>query len=138
MITQSWLLPASICLVVWGFWSFLPKLILRYIDPMSALLYEVAGAILVAVVVLLLLKLKPSTNIQGAGLAIATGMLGAIGSLAFIYAVKVGKVSVVTVFAAMYPLVTISLAYLVLHETVSFKEGLGMAFAFAAIILFSV
>ena len=39
--------------------------------------------------------------------------------------------------SAMYPIVTIALSYIFLHETITLKEGIGMVFALTAIILFS-
>jgi drug/metabolite transporter (DMT)-like permease len=39
--------------------------------------------------------------------------------------------------SALYPVVTIALSYIFLHETISLKEGIGMVFALTAIILFA-
>ena len=41
------------------------------------------------------------------------------------------------IFIPLYPIVTITLSYFFLHETITLKEGIGMIFALVAIILFS-
>jgi len=58
-----------------------------------------------------------------------------IGALGFLFAVKSGKVSNVVMFTAMSPILTILLAYLLLKEPITLREGLGMLFAFAALFL---
>ena len=59
---------------------------------------------------------------------------------AFLYllAVSKGKVSIIVFISALYPVVTIALSYVFLHETISLKEGFGMVFALTAIVLFSI
>ena len=53
------------------------------------------------------------------------------------FAVSKGKVSIVVLISALYPVVTIALSYFFLNETISLKEGIGMVFALTAIILFT-
>jgi drug/metabolite transporter (DMT)-like permease len=48
------------------------------------------------------------------------------------------KVSVIATLIALNPVITIGLAYLILKESITLKEGAGMLFAFIAIILFTV
>jgi transporter family protein len=49
-----------------------------------------------------------------------------------------GKVSVIATLIALNPVITIGLAYFILKEPITLKEGAGMVFAFIAIILFTV
>nr|WP_320190218.1 EamA family transporter [uncultured Desulfobacter sp.] len=47
MISQ-WILPASLTLVCWGVWSFIPKITTRYISPMSAMFTSMSPLITLA------------------------------------------------------------------------------------------
>ncbi len=133
---NNWMLPAIVAFVCWGIWGFIPKITTQYINPMSALIFEAVGAVIMGFAVLAFMSFQPEIHPKGIGLAILTGILGLAGALGFLFAVKSGKVSVVAMFTAMAPIVTILLAYFLLKEPITLKEGLGMVFAFAALFLF--
>ena len=133
----QWILPASVTLVCWGVWGFIPKITTRYISPMSAMIYEVIGAVFVGGIVLTLIDFRPDVNARGICLGIATGIVGLTGALGFLFAVKSGKVSVVAMFTSLSPVITLTLAWLVLKEPITLKEGLGIISAFAAIYCFT-
>jgi len=132
---NSWLIFAILAMLVWGFWGFFPKLATNYLSPKSVLVDEVIGAIIVGMAVLFLVKFKPEVNARGITFAILTGIAGTLGALFFIFAVSSGKTSVVVTTTALYPLITIILAFLILKEPITVKQGIGMIFAFAAIML---
>jgi len=134
---NSWVIFAILALLVWGFWGFFPKLATNYISPKSVLVYEVIGAIIVGMAVLFLVNFKPEVNAKGITFAILTGIAGTLGALFFIFAVSRGKTSVVVTTTALYPLITIILAFLILKEPITIKQGVGMIFAFAAMMLLS-
>ncbi len=133
---SNWFLSAFVALICWGIWGFIPKITIRYINPMSALVFEVIGVIIVGLIVLSFLGFRPEVHPKGIALAILTGIIGMTGALGFLMAVKTGKVSIVAMVTAMAPIVTILLAYFLLGERISLKEGLGIVFALAAISLF--
>jgi transporter family protein len=134
---HNWFLAASVSFVCWGIWGFIPKITTRYINPMSAMVFEAVGVIIMGFVILAVLGFRPETHPKGVGLALITGVLGITGALGFLFAVKSGKVSVVAMFTAMSPIVTILLAHFFLKESITLKEGLGIVCAFAAILLFA-
>lgn len=134
---SNWILPAFLAFVCWGVWGFIPKITTRYISPMSAMVYETIGALIVGLVCLALVGFKPDTDIKGICLAVSTGVIGLTGALFFLFAVKSGKVSVVAMITALSPVITIGLGYLILKEPLSLREGLGVLSAFIAIILFT-
>ena len=134
----AWILPAFLTFVCWGIWGFIPKITTRYISPMSAMIYEAIGALVVGFVVLVLIDFKPDVHFKGICLAITTGIIGLTGALCFLFAVKSGKVSVVAMFTALSPVITITLGYFALKEPLSLKEGLGILSAFIAIFLFTI
>lgn len=135
---KGWLIPVSFTFVLWGIQGFVAKLTTQYISPMSAMVFNVVGAIIIGIVVLYLLGFSPEVNAKGVSLAIFMGTLGILGSLGYLFAMSKGKVSVVTVISALYPAVSIGLAYFILREPITFKEGLGIFFALIALVLFSV
>ena len=134
---KTWIIPICITFVLWGIQGFVAKLTTQYINPMSALLYNIVGAFIVGIVILYLLNFSPQIHAKGIALAVFMGALGILGILGMLYAMRQGKVSVVTVVSALYPLVSILLAYFILKEPVTLKEGVGIAFALVALVLFS-
>ncbi len=131
----SWSFWALIAFLAWGVWALLPKLVTRHIDPRSAILYEALGALTVAVVVLASLGLRPAWHAGAAALAFLTGVLGILGGLAYLYAVQRGPVSLIAVLTALYPLVTVALAYVWFGETLSPRQWLGVWLALLAMAL---
>ena len=134
---KEWILPTAGAFICWGIWGFLPKITVKYIDPRSAAVYGVLGGIIVAIIILILLKFRIEANPIGISSAVATGLLGSLGALLFLYAVNKGPVSLIVTLSALYPVLTILLAVLFLGETVSMRQGLGIILAFAAIGLIS-
>ena len=133
----NWLAPALFAFVLWGFWAFLPKIATQYIDPKSIIFFEVFGAIFVGLIALVSLDFKLQTDPRGVALAILVGALGLGGSFAYIYAIAKGPVGIISIFTALYPILTIMLAYFVLQEPISVKQGVGICFAMVAIFLLS-
>lgn len=132
---ESWLLPASAALIIYGLWGFFPKLAVTYISPTSALIYEVGGAMLVGLASLFWVGFQPETHPKGILFAVLTGVAGMLGTLCFFAAASRGKLSVVVSMTALYPLITILLAAIFLREPVTAKQILGMFCAVAAILL---
>ena len=75
---------------------------------------------------------------KGVALAMFTGIFGLLGALCFITAVDKGKLSVVVTVTALYPVISLTLAFLILKEPVSLMEIVGMILALVAIVLLSI
>ena len=135
---KEWLLPASMTLICWGVWGFIPKITTRYINPLSASVFEGLGSAVFALIIFFSLGFKPEFHPKGVSLAFITGMLGMLGALFYLFAMPKGKVSVIATIVALNPAITIALAYFFLKEPITLKEGLGMVFACIAIVLFTV
>ena len=132
---REWILPTAGAFICWGIWGFLPKITVKYIDPKSAAVYGVFGGILVAIIVLLILKFRIEFNSIGFSFAVVTGLVGSLGALLFLHAVSKGPVSLIVMFSALYPVLSILLAVLFLNENISIRQGLGIILALAAMVL---
>jgi bacterial/archaeal transporter family protein len=132
---QGWLLPTFGAVLIWGIWGFLPKVATAYIDPKSALVYESIGGFVVGAIALVGLEFQLDFHPKGAGLAVIAGMLGLVGAFCFLVALSKGQVSLVAALSALYPIVSILLAIFVLHEPLTFKQGVGIAIAIVAMVL---
>lgn len=133
----GWLAPALLAFVLWGFWAFLPKIATQYINVKSIIVFEGVGALVISLLALISLEFKVQTDSRGIALAVMVGALGLGGSFAYIYALAKGPVGIISVFTALYPIVTIVLAFFILHEPISLKQTIGIGFAIAAIVLLS-
>lgn len=129
MKIESWLIYTLLAMFTWGIWAFLPKLSVKYINPKSAIVYEAIGGLLIGLIALLLIGFKVEKEPHGMLFAFLTGVTAIGGGLFFLYAVNQGKATVVIALTALYPLIGILLTFLFLHETITLKQGIGMALA---------
>ena len=134
---RSWFVFGILALIVWGFWGFFPKLATNYLDPKSVIIYEILGGILIGIIVLAVMKFKPQFHKKATLFGILTGIFGSTGALFFLFAISQGNASVIVTMTALYPLITIALAFLILKERVTKKQSIGMILAFIAMVLFS-
>ena len=132
---KDWFLPALFTFFLWGAWGFIPKITTRYLSPVSAVVFEAAGALIVGVAVLFFLGFRPDIHPKGIGLAISTGIVGILGALCYLTAIKKGKVSVVVTMTALYPLFSIGLAYFFLKEPINRFQSIGIILGVAGSIL---
>ena len=134
---KPWFIFALLALVMWGLWGFFPKLATLHITPKSAIVYEVLGSMIVGAVIFSLIKFQPETQPTGIVFAVLTGITATLGTFFFLYAVTLGKASVVVTVTALYPLITILLTYLVLKEPITMLQGVGMVLALIAMVFFT-
>lgn len=134
-IASSWLLPALLCLVAWGFARFFPKAATNHIDPKSAFVYEILGEVLVALVILSSIAFRPAFNAKGFSFALTAGVLGGLGVYFFLVAAQRGNVSQLVGLTALYPVITVLLGVFLLNEPLSLKQIVGVGLAVAAVIL---
>lgn len=133
----EWLPAAVLALMSFGLWGLFTKLAVVYIDSKSALVFQTLGVFVVGLVTLFLIDFKPETQIKGISFGLLTGVAYGIGCLFYLIAVGKGKVITVVTLTALYPLVTIILSSLLLHEAISFKQCIGIALALIAIYFLS-
>jgi uncharacterized membrane protein len=96
------------------------------------------GALPVGIALLILRRFKLEKSKKGISFAVLNGILSGVGGLALFAAYHTnGNTSLITVATSLYPMITVVLAVLILRERLSATQALGLAFAGAAIVLFS-
>jgi bacterial/archaeal transporter family protein len=134
---MRWQFHATIALLVWGLWAFLPKLALRAFEPRSVLVWESVGSVIVGLTVLASLRLHVQTTPYGVVAAVVTGLCGLGGAYFFLLALERGQASIVVPLTSLYPLITLGLSVVLLKERPSPANLLGIAFALVAVVLLS-
>jgi uncharacterized membrane protein len=96
------------------------------------------GFIPVALLVLVLKRVRFEKSVKGISYSLGNGILAGIGGLTLFAAYRSGgNTSVITAATALYPLITVILAILILRERLNWLQVVGLGFAVAAIIIFS-
>lgn len=133
----SWFPAALVSLLSFGMWGLFTKLAVLHIDSKSALIYQTLGVAIIGLLMMSFVNFKPATDVKGFTYALLTGLAYGIGCLFYFIAASKGKIITVVTLTALYPLITILLAFLLLKEVVNLKQWIGIALAFVAIILMS-
>ena len=138
-----WLLWSIATILLWGAWGLVSKVASDGVDMyMNQLLYTAGIFPLMVFVGWTVWKRSPreerTARRKGVFWAFLTGILGGLGNIAFFQAlVKGGKASVVAPVTALFPMVTVVLAMLLLKERLGRTQWAGLALAFVAIYLLS-
>ena len=133
-----WLFFALVTLVFWGVTGVTQKLSTNAISAELSFLWFVLAFVPIALVILLVVPLDWHLKAKVFWLAVLGGALNGLGAMTSFKALESGgKASIVIPLCYLYPLITIFLALLFLHEKVSRVEALGIALALVAAILLS-
>jgi uncharacterized membrane protein len=130
-----WLFYSLLAIAMWGGWLLLLKLTrLNYLF-LTAL--STIGVVAVGLALLLSPRLRQGTNFRrGMAVAFVTGIFGNLGNLALAKAMDLGEASIVGPYTALYPVVTVILARILLRERMNPIQSLGFLLALAAGALF--
>jgi transporter family protein len=137
MHLPSWFWFSALVLVTWGIVGLLQKLSTNELSAESALIWLVAGFILLTPV------FYPGKEIlrylsRSLVFILLSGALNAIGAWALLAAMKNGgRASIVVPLTALYPLVVVLTAPMILHESITLLQGLGVISALVAVVLLS-
>ena len=129
---KPWVLYSFLTLLCWGLWGVFSKLASNYSRPRQTLLFQAVGVVVFAVMVLFMERFQIQRSPIGFGWSLAAGFINFAGFLAFFAAIEKGKVSTIIALSSLYPVVTILLSILLLHEKITRREGLGIALALTA------
>jgi drug/metabolite transporter (DMT)-like permease len=122
----------------WVPWTFVSKLGSEQIPATTMQYLFNWGSIPVGLGFLMKQRFRIEKSPKGIAFGLTVGILSAIGQLALFAAFRYSSnASVVTVLTSLYPLVTVVLAVIVLHERLTKAQVLGLGFAAAAFVIFS-
>ena len=132
---MNWLILSIITIISWGFVGFFLKLASNHSHWTE--IYVVSNLALLVASLLLYISQKPSISVGSPGFnyAMIAGIMMALSTISFYVAIQTGKAIIVIPLTSLYPIVTIVLSYLILHEQISLTKGLGIILAVVALVL---
>jgi bacterial/archaeal transporter family protein len=134
-----WFWYSMICVLCWGGWALFSKLGSREIPPETMQFLFTLGTIPVCLALLIGRRGRLEKSPRGITFAVLNGILSGIGGLALFAAYHTNaSTSLVTVATALYPMITVLLAVLILRERFQLIQVVGLFFAAIAIVIFSI
>lgn len=136
---QAWLFYSLVTILLWGAWGAVSKVASDGIDANTNQVYFTLGLLPLVLVILRSRRLKGGEQRNvGIRWAFLTGILGGTGNIAFFQALVIGgKASIVIPVTALFPLVTVILATMFLHERMGRAQKIGLVLALLAIYILS-
>jgi transporter family protein len=140
---KPWLFYSLLTILCWGLWGLFSGLASAHTRPRQTLIFQAVGVVAVVLVVLSMEHFQLQRSAPGFGWSAAAGAVNFLGFLFFFAAVDKGKataatetatanVSTIIALSSLYPVVTILLSILVLHDKLTARQGLGIALAITA------
>jgi bacterial/archaeal transporter family protein len=135
-----WLIFSLLTMLLWGVWGVVSKPLSTALSPWQVQTLSTLG--LLPVLALLArsknLRVGPDPR-PGFWLAFASGVVGSLGNVAYYATFAAGaKAAAVTPLTALYPIVTIGLALVFLHERLNSIQAMGVLSSLAALYAFNV
>ncbi len=138
VLRAKWFWYSVLCVLFWGGWALFSKLGSNEIPANTMQFLFTFGTLPVALVILVAKRFKFEKSPKGIFYGTANGILSGIGGIAFFAAYRSGgNTSVITAATALYPMITVLLAVSILRERLTWLQVIGLGFAAAAIIIFS-
>lgn len=134
---MNWLTLTLITVILWGVWGFFIKLSTKYMDWKTFMVFSGIGIIVVNVAIFLYFKPDITIKENGFYYAALAGIIASIAAVPYYLALEIGKASIVTALAATYPIVTVLLSLLILHEEITLVQIVGIVLALIATVLVS-
>ncbi len=137
-LKSRWFWYSILCVLSWGGWALLSKLGSREIPPETMQFLFTIGTVPVCLALLVARRCQLEKSPKGITYAVLNGVLSAVGGLALFAAYHTnGNTSVITAATALYPMITVVLAVLILRERLNLVQVVGLGFAAVAIVAFS-
>lgn len=130
-----WFLMSLVALTGWGVGQFLRKQGTRYVSPWTLIVFQTGTLMLFATIAVAIKGLD--VTYEAFGLAVAGGVFQFIGNIALLHALAKGPASVIVPFTSMYPVVTLVLGLLLLDESLSSSQIVGIGLSLGALYAFS-
>jgi uncharacterized membrane protein len=134
---RQWLFFSIIAALLWGVWGIITKITSENISPYLNHLLFTTGMIITFPLVAGKCKSK-TVNTKGITWGLISGVLAVTGNIAVYKAFgSGGQAAIVIPVTNLYPLVTITIALLILKEKIHWLHGIGVLLAIPAILLLS-
>lgn len=137
-VVSPWLLLALAAVVLWGVTGLVQKISTNYVSAEASAFCFLMAFIPFAGALLISNSLPRGVDKKTWLLAILLGFTLALGNVTILLAfARGGKASIISPLAGLYPVVSIPLAILWLHERVKAREALGIVLALTAVVMLS-
>jgi len=134
----AWFWYSLAAVLFWGAWAILSKVGSQAFPAKTTQFLFTIGALPVVLALLVAKRFRIQSNRKGVAYSLANGIASGIGMIALYAAFRSGgNTSVIMVTTTLYPMVTVVLALLILHERLTKLQILGLILAAAAIVIFS-
>jgi transporter family protein len=134
----NWLWYALIGIFLWGLWGFLSKVGAEAANPLQLQILFTLGMLPVACAMLLRTGTKLDRNHGGIIYGLLCGIATGVGTLGYYAALRTQAASVVTPVTGLFPVLTVVLAFVLLHERLNKVQMAGMLLALASVVILSI
>lgn len=137
-LNGRWFWYSLLCVLSWGLWALLSKLGSREIPPETMQFLFTIGCLPVCLALLIARRFRLERSPRGIFYGVLNGVLSGVGGLTLFAAYHTGgSTSLITAATALYPMITVVLAVIVLRERIRPLQFVGLGFAAVAIVIFS-
>jgi transporter family protein len=134
----AWMIFAAVALVFWGVTGITQKLSTNRIASELSFLWFAYAMVAISAVISLTTTIHWHLRPLIMVLSVAGGTLNGLGALTSFAALESGgKASIVISLISLFPLLTVAVAVLFLHERLTVLQGAGILLAIVAAILLS-
>jgi transporter family protein len=127
-----WMLYSLLALFLFGVACITMKFATRHISDELSTIFYTLGYIILAIVIIAAGSVEWNVSLKNWGLGILVGLLMNGATLTLFVAYRWGKASIVTPLTALYPLVTVVLAGLILKERFDMIKVVAICMALMA------
>jgi len=121
--------------IFWGIWGLAQKKAATAMNPFLVMMVQ--NLLIFIIVTTIAAYFKPSFNGAGIFWAVIGGLSSCLAMILFLFAIIDTRAAIAQAITAGYPVVTMILAYLLIGETITWIEGLGMAMVMGGVTLLS-
>jgi len=129
---SAWMMYGLVALVLFGVACITMKFATRHISDELSTIFYTLGYVLLAIVIVAVGSVEWNVSMKNWGLGILVGLLMNGATLTLFVAYRWGKASIVTPLTALYPLITVLLAGLILKEHFDVVKVVAIGLALTA------
>ena len=133
----KWLLYSILTVLFWGAWGAVSRVLGDSLPGAQSQVISTLG-LLPILIILTSAGHVTAGSVRGCALAFVAGLVGGLGNIAFYHLMSLGEKAVAIVpLTALYPLVTVALALVLLKERINRVQSAGVVLALLAMYLFN-